>query len=447
MHPLAALALGYAACTLGAYGLQRAFLYPSPRSPRAPGLRGGQLHTARVRGMPDVHVLLVPGPPGAATVVHFHGNGEQMADAVPLAQCLRELGLGAALVEYPGYGLAARASPSEGALYHVAERALALVRGAAGVDPGRLVLQGQSLGAAVATEMAARGHGRGLILLSPFTSVPALAARFVPVLPLRWMVHDRFDNLAKAPSIALPVLIVHGTRDAVVPAAMGRALAGAFPSARFEPVEGSGHNDLFCHEATLEHVAAFARRVGAPAPGLEHRSTSAALDFEHVALDEGEGALSRAAAHDEAAGELAERGQHADVAAQVEAGQGQRVAPPDQAHLRVQVPGPDVAPRGRDGLVAQEEGPLGELALDDAQAPRLGEHDARLVVVAAHEPELDRAPAAEGGDLLDQRGGDAGRVVHEVAQHDDAAGAGAVERRGEPPEVAAEGAVGQGDAV
>ncbi|MCU0685770.1 MAG: alpha/beta hydrolase [Polyangiaceae bacterium] len=262
MHPLAALALGYAACTLSAYGLQRAFLYPAPRSPRRPGLRGGHLHTTHVQGVPDVHVLLVPGPPGAPTVVHFHGNGEQVADSVPLAQCLRELGLGVALVEYPGYGLASRARPSEGALYHVAERALALVRAAAGVDPERLVLQGQSLGAAVATEMALRGHGRGLILLSPFTSVPALAARFVPLLPLRWMVHDRFDNLTKAPSVTRPVLIVHGTRDAVVPPTMGRALANAFPNARLELVEGAGHNDLFCHEATLEHVASFVRRTG-----------------------------------------------------------------------------------------------------------------------------------------------------------------------------------------
>jgi uncharacterized protein len=262
MHPLASLALGYAVCSLTAYGLQRAFLYPAPRSSRRAELRGGHLHTARVRGVPDVHVLLAPGPPGAVTVVHFHGNGEQVADSVPLAQCLRELGLGVALVEYPGYGLAARERPSEGALYHVAERALCLVRQAEGVDPGRLVLQGQSLGAAVATEMAFRGHGRGLVLLAPFTSVPALAARFVPVLPLRWMVHDRFDNLAKAPSIRLPVLIVHGTRDGVVPASMGQALSGAFPKAKLELVENATHNDLFCHDATLRHVAAFVREAG-----------------------------------------------------------------------------------------------------------------------------------------------------------------------------------------
>ncbi len=265
MHPLASLALGYAACTFTAYGLQRAFLYPAPRRPRPAELRGGRLHTASVRGVPDVHVLLAPGPPGATTVVHFHGNGEQLADGVPLAQCLRELGLGVALVEYPGYGLGAPASPSEGALYHVAERALCLVRGAAGVDPERVVLQGQSLGAAVATEMAYRGQGRGLILLSPFTSVPDLAARFVPLLPLRWMVHDRFDNLAKAPAIGLPVLVVHGTRDGVVPASMGRALAGAFPRARLELIEGGTHNDLFCHGATLGHVASFARAAGAGA--------------------------------------------------------------------------------------------------------------------------------------------------------------------------------------
>lgn len=131
----------------------------------------------------------------------------------------------------------------------------------------------------------------------------------------------------------------------------------------------------------------------------------------------------------------------------MEARQGERVTPPDQTNLRVQVAGPDVAPRGRHGLVAQEEGPVGELVLDDAHAPRFGEHDAGFVVVAPHEPEFDRSAAPEVGDVLDQRGGNAGRVVHEIAQHDDAASVGAIERRLEPPEIAAEGAVGQGDAV
>ena len=77
-----------------------------------------------------------------------------------------------------------------------------------------------------------------------FTSVPAVASRLVPVLPMAWLLGDRFDNLAKAPDISVPTLVVHGDRDGVVPYAMGVALAERIRGAELLTVPGAGHNDL-----------------------------------------------------------------------------------------------------------------------------------------------------------------------------------------------------------
>src|SRR2546430_8602520 len=85
--------------------------------------------------------------------------------------------------------------------------------------------------------------GARMVLVSPFTSVADMARRMVPFFPASWVRH-RFDTQSKAAGIALPVLIIHGTEDEVVPFAMGEQLAHVFPRAQFVPVAGGQHNDL-----------------------------------------------------------------------------------------------------------------------------------------------------------------------------------------------------------
>jgi pimeloyl-ACP methyl ester carboxylesterase len=107
------------------------------------------------------------------------------------------------------------------------------------------VLVGHSLGSSVAAEMALRGHAARLVLLSPYTSVVDMARSVAFLLPVGLLVRDRYDTLAKTPRLDLPVLIVHGARDGVVPAAMGRRLGECLRNARVEIIPDGGHNDLF----------------------------------------------------------------------------------------------------------------------------------------------------------------------------------------------------------
>jgi uncharacterized protein len=186
---------------------------------------------------------------GKKVVAYFHGNGEDLADSIPMVSLLRSLGVGVLAVEYPGYGVAG-GRPSEEGAYAAGEAALQWLRSERGIDRDRVVLLGQSLGTAVAVELAKRGLGARLVLVSPFTSAAEMARRIFPLFPARF-VRYRFDTLAKAPTISVPVLIIHGTEDEVVPFAMGERLAGAFPQARFVPIWGGMHNDLVSMHALV----------------------------------------------------------------------------------------------------------------------------------------------------------------------------------------------------
>ena len=225
------------------YVFQRSLIYPA-RTPRpVPELSDVQLVRFDARGRQGA-ALWVPPPQEATVVVYFHANGPQLSGLVRLARTYGEGGFGFLAVEYPGYGLLAAQSPSESALLDVAEGALAWLR-RAGVKPGQVVLQGRSLGTGVAVAMAARGHGRRLVLVSPFASVAEVAAERYWFMPVDWLVKDRWDSAARAAEVKVPTLIVHGDLDQIVPYSHGVKLVELIGDARLLTIEGAGHNDIF----------------------------------------------------------------------------------------------------------------------------------------------------------------------------------------------------------
>ena len=274
---LAILALGYLGLMGLAFAVQRSVLFPAPRSalqepPQRPGFR-----RISPPGGPVVDVLHLPAAPGQPTMVHFHGNGEQIASLQELGEALNAHGLGFMAVEYPGYATNP-GTPTEQGLYQAAEVALADLR-ASGVGPESTVLSSRSVGGGVAVEMAKRGHGARMVLLAPFTSVVDMANLAFPFLPTRLLVRDRFDNAAKAPGISIPVLILHGDQDEIIPVEMGQRLGRLFPRATMETIPGAHHNDLLeqTWPALVDRVAAFARGGpgGASPEGSQNKPSDA----------------------------------------------------------------------------------------------------------------------------------------------------------------------------
>jgi hypothetical protein len=194
-----------------------------------------------------VHMLELEGPAGARVVVYFHNNRETVEENVEFARSLRDRGFGVLMVEYRGYGASRALSPSEEGLYCDAEAALGMLA-ARGVGPDRVVLWGTSLGTGVAAEMARRGRGSELVLVTPYTSIPDLVTAAVPVVPARALMPDQFDTLGKSRAIRVPTLVVHGDCDEVVPFEMGARIARSIPGARLVRVPGGRHGDLLARD-------------------------------------------------------------------------------------------------------------------------------------------------------------------------------------------------------
>jgi pimeloyl-ACP methyl ester carboxylesterase len=241
------IAILYALSCVAAVVLSRRFLFPAPtRATSAPA--GATTVEANTADGTVARGFRFDAPRSALTVVFFHGNGELAEDNAALARALVGQGYEVVLAEYRGYGVSrAAGAPTEQGIYADAEALLQSLER----PRDHIVLMGFSLGTGVAVEMASRGWGRALILLAPYTAIPDIAARWIPFLPMRWLVRDKLDSRSKAAAIDKPVLVAHGDRDEVVPFDMGETVAHTFPRGRFIAVPGGHHTDLFVRDEHL----------------------------------------------------------------------------------------------------------------------------------------------------------------------------------------------------
>jgi pimeloyl-ACP methyl ester carboxylesterase len=253
--------IGYVALLAAARLLYPRLLYPAPQADMySPG--EGSLLTLRANDGVTVHATEFAAPGGAPVIVYFHGNGVVMGDDLWMAREFARRGLGVVLCEYRGYGLSSGPLPDENGFYQDAE-AVFTTLASRGIGPGRIVLLGESLGTGVAAEMAVRGWGSSLVLITPYTSILDMGAHVQSLLPPRWVMRERFDTLAKAPHIALPAFVLHGKEDEIVPYAMAEKVASALPQAHLVTVPGGHHNDLFLGTGVrfFDEIKAFVLRA------------------------------------------------------------------------------------------------------------------------------------------------------------------------------------------
>lgn len=229
---------GYAVICGALFALQRDLSYPAPDYLFT--VRDGS-HRVEVPG--GTFFLWRPVAGDGPVVVHFHSNGDQVSFLSAMGQEWQRVGVSFAAVEYPGYP-GAGGQPDERSILAAAEAALAHLTGPMQIPRTRIVLVGQSLGTGVALEMAARGWGVQLVLISPYTSWPEVVGHALPWLPTGVLITDRFDALAAAPRVKVPTLVIHGTRDTIVPFAQGQEVAAAIAGARLFTVTGGHHHDV-----------------------------------------------------------------------------------------------------------------------------------------------------------------------------------------------------------
>ena len=158
---------------------------------------------------------------------------------------LYRAGLSVFIFDYRGYGRSS-GKPSEEGLYQDALAAYTYLTVTRGIHPERLILFGRSLGASVSGEVASRKPAAGLILESPFPSIAAMARAHYAGLPMHWLLSGRFPLNERLQRVTMPVLVIHGDRDDIVPIALGREVfdAARDPKSLYV-IEGADHNDTY----------------------------------------------------------------------------------------------------------------------------------------------------------------------------------------------------------
>jgi len=201
------------------------------------------------------------------TILFFYGNGMCMADALGEFNKLRRLGNNVMLCDYLGYGMSS-GKPSEAGCYAAAEAVWEHVTARPDVDKTKIIPFGWSLGSSVAFELASTKPVAGLITCSAFTSMADMARAVLPLFPTSLLLRHRFENERKLADVKVPMLIMHGTHDSIIPFAMSKRLAQlAGNRATFVPIDRGDHNDVFDvgGEAMFKQIAQFIERATATA--------------------------------------------------------------------------------------------------------------------------------------------------------------------------------------
>ena len=248
----------YLAVFSGLYLFQRKLIYLPSKTMVSP----------TEAGVPVMQELEVTGPDGLAltfwyrpaydnqpTVIFFHGNTGNLSKRGLKIKPFLDAGLGVLLAAYRGYGHNL-GKPSELGLYSDARSQLSFLKDR-GVYPKDWILYGESLGSAIAVQMAFEVASvglleqipvpvGGLVLEAPFLSLPEIAQERYPFIPAHAMVWDRYNSRAKIEQVHMPILIVHGENDRVIPLKHGVQLFNAAnqpKQANWIPI--AGHNNLY----------------------------------------------------------------------------------------------------------------------------------------------------------------------------------------------------------
>jgi len=249
---IVSIVIGYAIILMLVYTFQtRLVYYPQfgrelDVTPQAYGLNFEpvQIPTEDGESLHGWWVPATPHQPGTGTILFFHGNAGNIAHRIDYLAMFNRMGHDTLIVDYRGYGKST-GSPSEEGTYRDAHAAWRWLTGKRGIRPDEIVFVGESLGGAVATWLAVRHAPRALVLLSTFTSVPDLAAKAYPFLPVRLLCRLSYDNLGRIGRIDAPVLIAHSRDDDIIPYSHGRSLFDAAREPKdFVELQG-GHNDGF----------------------------------------------------------------------------------------------------------------------------------------------------------------------------------------------------------
>ncbi len=248
----------YMGIALALYFLQRKLVfspdptYVSPDDIELKGINEVVLKTKK-EGF-KLYSWYVRAAPNKPTLLFFHGNGGNVANREEKFRQFMAEGYGVFILGYRGFG-GSEGKPSEEAFVKDAFVAYDYLRDVAKIGEQQIVIYGESIGSSVATQLAVRVEAQALVLEAPMSSVTAVAQARYPYLRVRPFLRDRFESDRHIANIAMPLLVIHGDDDQVIPLEFGEALYGAAVEPKhMKVIKGAGHTNLYDYPLVEEVV-------------------------------------------------------------------------------------------------------------------------------------------------------------------------------------------------
>jgi uncharacterized protein len=230
------------------------FLYhPSSEIEQTPDKLGLKYENIALTTSDGVHIngwfvpgenLVEDGQLTRLTVLFFHGNAGNISHRLEKIEIFRDLGVDTFIIDYRGYGLS-EGQPNEEGTYRDAQAAYEYLTQQRKLKPSSIVVYGESLGSAIATDLASKVPVGGLVLEEGFTSTANVGQEMFPFIPIRWLVRNKYDTISKLPGMHTPLLVLHSRDDTLIGFNHGQRLfAAANDPKQFVELRG-GHNDAF----------------------------------------------------------------------------------------------------------------------------------------------------------------------------------------------------------
>jgi fermentation-respiration switch protein FrsA (DUF1100 family) len=246
----------YIAALTGLFVVQRNFIYHPMGPTRAPDAAGPPIQLVRINTADGERLVgwWLPPQAGRPTLLFFNGNAAGLADQSGRWRRIAQEGVGFLAIAYRGYE-GSTGQPTEQGLH---QDALAAYGWLAERVPARdIVIHGYSLGSGVAVRLAGEKPARALVLEAPYTAIVDIAAKAVPWAPVQWIMLDQYRSRDLIGKVHIPLLVIHGDADSVVPFAEGQELFSmAHKPKTFVRLIGSDHNTL-TRDGSYDYIWAY----------------------------------------------------------------------------------------------------------------------------------------------------------------------------------------------
>ena len=243
---------GYCLLVAVVYLMQGRMLYLSNVPGRAlamtPADAGFEYHDVAIETSDGVtlHGWFIAGQ-SSRVLLFFHGNAGNISHRLDSIGQFRALGLSVLIIDYRGYGQSAGRT-TEAGIYRDAAAAWRYLTDDRGIVASDIIVFGRSLGASVASHLAARRQPLALIVESAFTSVPDIAQDLYPWLPARWLSRLRHATREHVRDVRCPVLVIHSRDDEIIPFQHGESIFASANEPRTLLQLRGTHNDGFLYD-------------------------------------------------------------------------------------------------------------------------------------------------------------------------------------------------------